>query len=684
MQPARGELVTNPGTATHNDTRSDIDTLSINTIRMLAVDAVEAAKSGHPGAPMGQAPMAYALWHRVMKHNPANPNWADRDRFVLSAGHASMLLYSLLHLTGYDLPLDQVKAFRQWDSATPGHPEANHTPGVEATTGPLGAGFSMAVGMALAERWLAAHFNRDGHAIVDHHTYGICSDGDLMEGVASEAASLAGTLGLGKLIFLYDDNNITIDGETHLSFTEDVGARFEAYGWHVEHIADGNDLAAIEAALSAARSETSRPSLIAVKTRIGEGSPNKAGKAAAHGSPLGADEVALTREALGWPGDPFHVPGEVRESMGAARERGAQAEAEWKARFDAYRATHPTLAAEFERAIAGQLPDGWLSALPTFAKGEQVETRVASGKTLNSLAEVLPNLIGGSADLAGSNNTMLAGAGNQSPTEPAGRNVFYGVREHAMGGVLNGMARHGGMVPYAGTFLTFSDYMRPAIRLAAIMQCDVTYVFTHDSIGLGEDGPTHQPVEHLASLRAMPGLSVLRPADANETAAAWAVALESPGPAALALTRQKAPVITTPEQALEGVRRGAYVLSDCQGEPQALLLATGSEVSIALEAQAVLTEKGVPSRVISMPSWDRFEAQPASYRESVLPPAVRVRVAVEAASSFGWHRWVGEAGEIVSVDRFGASAPYAVIYNELGITADNVVARTIAALERAG
>jgi transketolase len=677
--------VTNTGTATHNDTAHDLDTLSINTIRMLSVDAVEAAKSGHPGAPMGQAPMAYALWHRVMKHNPANPNWPDRDRFVLSAGHASMLLYSLLHLTGYDLPLEQIKAFRQWESATPGHPEASHTPGVEVTTGPLGAGFSMAVGMALAERWLAAHFNREGHAIVDHYTYGICSDGDLMEGVAAEAASLAGTLGLGKLIFFYDDNNITIDGETSLSFTEDVGQRFEAYGWHVQHVADGADLDAIESALKAARAEGSRPSLIAVKTRIGEGSPNKVGKAAAHGSPLGGDEVTLTREALGWPSnEPFHVPGEVRESMGAARERGAKAEAEWKARFDAYRGAHPALAAEFERSIAGQLPEGWLSALPTWEKGEQVETRVASGKTLNVLAEVLPNLIGGSADLAGSNNTMLSGAGNQSAAEPAGRNVFYGVREHAMGGVLNGLARHGGIVPYGGTFLTFSDYMRPAVRLAALMQADVAYVFTHDSIGLGEDGPTHQPVEHLASLRAMPGLSVLRPADANETAAAWAVALENPGPAALALTRQKVPVITTPDQALEGVRRGAYVLSDCEGEPQALLLATGSEVSIALEAQGALAEKGIPTRVVSMPSWDRFEVQPAGYREFVLPPSVRVRVAVEAASSFGWHRWVGEAGEIVSVDRFGASAPYAVIYKEFGITAENVVARTLAALERTG
>ena len=675
--------MTTPGTAAKTDAPSDIDSLSINTIRMLSVDAVEAAKSGHPGAPMGQAPMAYVLWQRVMNHNPANPNWPDRDRFVLSAGHASMLLYSLLHLTGYDLPLDQVKAFRQWGSATPGHPEANHTPGVEVTTGPLGAGFSMAVGFALAERWLAARYNREDHAIVDHHTYGICSDGDLMEGVASEAASLAGTLGLGKLIFLYDDNNITIDGETHLSFTEDVGMRFEAYGWHVQHI-DGSDITAVERALQQARSETTRPSLIAAKTRIGEGSPNKVGSASAHGSPLGADEVGLTREALGWPADKsFHVPGEVREHMGTARDRGAKAESEWTNRFEAYRAAHPALAAEFERAIAGQLPEGWHSALPAFELGEQVETRVASGKTLNALAEVLPNLIGGSADLAGSNNTMLNGVGNQSPTEPAGRNVFYGVREHAMGGVLNGMARHGGVLPYAGTFLTFSDYMRPAIRLAALMQCDVAYVFTHDSIGLGEDGPTHQPVEHLASLRAMPGLSVLRPADANETAAAWAVALENQGPAALALTRQKVPVITTPEQALEGVRRGAYVLSDCQGEPRALLLATGSEVSIALEAQAALAEKGVSSRVISMPSWDRFEAQPASYRESVLPPSVRVRVAVEAASSFGWHRWVGEAGDIVSVDRFGASAPYAVVYREFGITADNVVARTMAALQRA-
>ncbi len=661
---------------------TDIDQLCINTIRTLAIDAVEQAKSGHPGAPMGMAPMAYTLWTRFLRHNPKNPAWPDRDRFVLSAGHASMLHYALLHLTGYDLGLDEIKNFRQWGSATPGHPEAGHTPGIEVTTGPLGAGFSMAVGLALAERWLAARFNRPGHTIVDHYTYGICSDGDLMEGVSAEAASLAGTLGLGKLIFLYDDNGITIDGETDLTFREDVGMRFRAYGWQVEEV-DGKDLDMVSKAIQAAQEDSFRPSLIIAHTQIGEGSPNKVGSPSAHGSPLGADEVKLTKEALGWPQEPpFLVPPEARQVFERALEQGPAEEAEWQRHFEAYAKEYPELADEWRRGLLGMLPEGWKAALPRFELGEEIETRKASGKALNALAPLIPNLVGGSSDLAASNNTNLDDSPVLSEEEPAGRNIHFGVREHAMAGILNGLARHGGILPFGGTFLTFSDYMRPALRLGAMMRSKAAFVFTHDSIGLGEDGPTHQPIEHLASLRAMPGLSLIRPADANETIGAWAVALEQDGPTALALTRQKVPVLTDHETAMEGVSCGAYILADTDGEPDVILIATGSEVQIAIEARELLSSDGIAARVVSMPSWDRFEAQTHAYRESVLPHTVRARVAVEAAASFGWHRWVGTEGEIVGVDRFGASAPYRVIYEELGIRADRVAAAARVSIAR--
>jgi len=652
----------------------DLEQRCVNAIRVLAIDAVEQAKSGHPGAPMGAAPMAYVLWSRFLKHNPGNPAWPDRDRFVLSAGHASMLLYGLLHLTGYALPIEQIAAFRQWGSATPGHPEAGHTPGVEVTTGPLGAGFSMAVGMAIAETWLAARFNRPGHTIVGHHTYGICSDGDLMEGVASEAASLAGTLKLGKLIFLYDDNRVTIDGATDLTFTENVGARFEAYGWQVLQ-ASGEDLEALTAAIDAARADSSRPSLIMVRTRLGEGSPNKAGKSSAHGAPLGPEEAALTRAALGRQGNepPFHVPGDVREAMDA-RSAGEAAEASWTARFAAYASEFPELAAAWKHGQSQTLPEGWQSLLPQFEPGAQVETRVASGQVINALAQTVANLIGGSADLAGSNNTMINDAPAYSAGQRDGRNLYYGVREHAMAGIMNGMARHGGVLPFGGTFLTFSDYMRPAIRLAALMQAHVIYVFTHDSIGLGEDGPTHQPIEQLAALRAMPGLRVFRPADANETSAAWAAALTSPGPSALALTRQKVTVLATPEQAMAGVARGGYVVTETGGEPDVILLGTGSEVSIAVEAKALLESEGRRVRVVSLPCWESFAEQDDAYREAILPRAVRARIAIEAGSTLGWERWTGSDGAVIGIDRFGASAPYQLIYREYGLTAEHVAA----------
>ena len=658
--------------------------ICINTLRTLAMDAVEKAKSGHAGAPMGAAPMAYVLWTRFLKHNPADPHWFDRDRFVLSAGHASMLLYSLLHLSGYDLPLEELERFRQWGSKTPGHPEYRHTPGVELTTGPLGAGFAMSVGIAIAEKTLAARFNRPGHTVIDHHTYGICSDGDLMEGVASEAASLAGRLGLGKLIFLYDDNSITIEGSTALAFTEDTGKRFEAYGWQVLRI-DGEDVAAVEAALVAARADSGRPSLIMARTVIAHGSPNKAGTAAAHSNPLGAAELRLTKEALGWPLEPtFYVPGEALSVYRKAVPEGHAAQAAWNARMDAYALEFPAEAATLRSLVAGTLPTGWESALPVFsAAGGAMATRAASGKTLAALAPVLDGLVGGSGDLAPSTNTFLKEYGALGVDGWDGRNLHFGVREHAMASAVNGMALHGGLIPYSGTFMVFSDYMRPAIRLGAIMQTHAIFVFTHDSIGVGEDGPTHQPVEQLASLRAMPGLRVVRPGDANETSAAWKLAIESPGPTAMVLSRQDVPTLDDVERIHAGVARGAYVLSDPpSGEPEVALLATGSEVGLALAARDLLVADGIPTRVVSMPCWEVFEAQDRHYRETVLPHALRARVAVEAGATFGWERYTGEAGAVVGLDHFGASAPAPTLFEKFGFTPAAVAERARDVLRR--
>ncbi len=611
------------------------DMLCINTIRFLAVDAVEQAKSGHPGMPMGAAPMAYVLWIRHLRHNPRDPMWPNRDRFVLSAGHGSMLLYALLHLTGYDLPMEELQCFRQWGSRTPGHPEYGLTPGVETTTGPLGQGFANAVGMAIAEQYLAAHFNRDGFPLFDHFTYVIASDGDLMEGISHEAASLAGHLGLGKLIVLYDDNDISIDGSTDLTFTEDVGARFEAYGWHVQRVDDGNDLVAIDAALWKARAETERPSLIIVRTHIGYGSPNKQDTSAAHGAPLGPEEVRQTKRNLGWPeSKTFYVPEEVYRHMRQAVTRGQQWQAEWEALRARYREAHPAEAAELDRWLSRRLPEGWSEGLPTFEAGKAVATRSASGAVLNVLAPRLPELIGGSADLAESNKTHPKGREAFSRDNRKGGYIHFGVREHAMAAICNGLSLHG-LRAYASTFLVFSDYLRPSLRLSALMGQPVIYVFTHDSIGLGEDGPTHQPIEHLASLRAIPHVVVLRPADATETVEAWKVALErKDGPTVLVLTRQNVPVLDRSRLApADGVRRGAYVLKEAQGALQAILLASGSEVHVALAAAEQLEAEGIGARVVSMPSWELFRQQEAAYRESVLPPEVTVRVAVEAAVS---------------------------------------------------
>ena len=656
--------------------------LAINTLRTLAIDAVQAANSGHPGLPLGAAPMAYALWQRHLVVDPTAPLWPDRDRFVLSAGHGSMLLYALLHTAGYDLSLDELKAFRQWGSRTPGHPEWHLTPGVESTTGPLGQGHANAVGMAIAERFLANLFNRPGHTIVDHFTYALVSDGDVVEGVAQEAASLAGHLGLGKLICLYDDNQITLDGPASLAMSEDVAARYAAMGWQVLRVDDGDrDVDAIDRAIAAAKADSARPSMICVRTTIGFGSPKKAGTAGAHGSPLGKDEVAATKRALGWDPDAhFLVPDAARAHFGAIKTRGAAAHAAWRSRLEAYRAAHPDLAASWDAAQKGELPAGWAAAVPTWKDGESLATRTASGKCMVALAAKVPWLFGGDADLGGSTKTIVPG-GDHDRTG-AGRNLRFGVREHAMGAICNGMAYHGGVRPFAATFFVFSDYMRPAVRLAALNHLPVTYVWTHDSVGLGEDGPTHQPVEHLMSLRAMPELWVVRPADANETAAAWKLAMQrTDGPVALVLSRQDLPVVTPVDAPVE---RGAYVVREAVGgAAQIILVATGSELTMALAAQGVLAAGGIAARVVSMPCWERFFLQDAAYRDSVLPPSVRARVAVEAGVTFGWGEIVGTTGKVVGLDRFGASAPGEVLYEKLGLTVEAVVAAARASLAAA-
>jgi len=634
------------------------------------MDAVEAAQSGHPGTPMALAPAAYVLWTRFLRHNPANPDWPDRDRFVLSCGHASMLLYALLYLSGYDLTLDDLRAFRQWGSRTPGHPERGHTPGVEATTGPLGQGLGNAVGMAIAERFLAEHFNRPGHEIIGHRVWAFVSDGDLMEGVASEAASLAGHLRLGKLTLIYDDNHITIDGDTALSFSEDVPRRFEAYGWHVVRVADGNDLDAIASALEQARAETVRPSLVALRTFIADPAPTKSNTAEAHGAPLGTEEVRRTKEIMGWPVEPpFFVPDDALAHWRTALDRGAALEAEWRQRREGFAGAHPEQAAELERWLAGALPEGWEKGLPVITPAAgQLATRQASGMALQAIAAAIPNFVGGSADLGGSTGTTLKQGGTFGPTA-TGRQFHWGVREHGMAACLNGIAAHGGLRAFGSTFLVFADYMKPAIRLAAIMRLPVIFIGTHDSIGLGEDGPTHQPVEHLAMLRAIPNLVVLRPADATETVEAWRAAIERrDGPTVLVLTRQKVPVLDR-SAPVAGVRRGAYVLTDPPGGiPQAILIATGSEVHVALAAARLLQADRVRVRVVSMPSWELFAAQPERYRDEVLPPAVRVRLGIEAASPFGWRRWTTDEGAMLAMEGFGASAPGDRLFQEFKFT----------------
>lgn len=660
------------------DQQDKLDQLCVNTIRMLSVDAIEKARSGHPGFPLGAAPMAYVLWNRFLKHNPVNPEWPDRDRFVLSAGHGSALLYSLLHLTGYDLPLEEIKNFRQWESKTPGHPELSCAPGVETTTGPLGQGFANGVGMAIAERFLAKHFNRPGHRIVDHSTYGIVSDGDLMEGISHEAASLAGHLKLGKLIYLYDDNHISIEGSTDITFTEDRAARFIAYGWHVQAVDDGNDLAAIESAIQKAREETQHPSIILIRTHIGYGSPNKQDTPGVHGEPLGPEETKLTKENLGWPIEPpFFIPPEALAHFRDTASRGKDLEQEWEKSLSAYEKAYPEMAREWKRIMTGDLPANWFHDVSTFAADETgIATRVASGKVLNAMAPYLTTLMGGSADLAPSTKTIMSCSGDFQPGLPKGRNIRFGVREHAMGGILNGMALHGGLIPYGATFLIFSDYMRPSIRLAGMMRLKIVYVFTHDSFALGEDGPTHQPIEQLASLRAIPNLTVIRPADANETIEAWRAAIEHKnGPVALVLTRQKLPILNREVFAdAKGLLKGAYIISEASnGEPEAIVIATGSELHVALEAARTLEKKNIHTRVVSMPSWELFEKQPEEYRETILPPAITARVTIEAGCTLGWCRYAGEKGEIIGIDHFGASAPYKVLYEKFGFTPEHVV-----------
>lgn len=658
---------------------NEIERLAVDAVRVLSMDAVQKAESGHPGTPMALAPVGYVLFHRHLRHNPANPAWPDRDRFVLSAGHASMLLYSLLHLSGYAVSLDDIKAFRQWGSRTPGHPEYGHTPGVETTTGPLGQGVAMSVGMALAERWLAARFNRPGHALVDHWTYALCSDGDLMEGVSHEAAELAGHQGLGKLIWIWDDNRITIEGSTDLALSTDQAKRFEAYGWHVVHVHDGNDLHALDLALAEAKDNRERPSLVIVRTTIAWGSPRLAGTAAAHGAPLGADEVLATKSHIGYPSlEPFHVEERAREHWAACVRKGARLEEVWQARYAVWRAEHEELADEFDRMMAGRLHAGWDAHVPDLVAPDKPDaTRGWSGRVIQGLAREMPELIGGSADLGPSNKTDIKGTNSLLPPNPGGRVIHYGVREHAMGAVMNGMSLHGGVRPFGGTFLVFSDYMRPAIRLAALMGQPVVYVFTHDSIGLGEDGPTHQPVEHLAALRAIPNLVDLRPGDSAETAVAWRIAMErTDGPTFLALSRQTVPILDRAGGKLgsaEGARRGGYVLAEADGgSPSVIVIASGSELGLAMDARSLLQDGGIPTRVVSLPSWALFRAQNESYRYQVLPPSVTARVSVEAASTFGWERWVGSAGRSVGIHGFGASAPAEELYRQFGITAEAV------------
>lgn len=656
-----------------------IEQLAVNTIRTLSIDSVENANSGHPGMPMGAAPMAYKLWSRFMNHNPSNPDWFNRDRFVLSAGHGSMLLYSMLHLFGYGLSIDDLKGFRQWGSKTPGHPEFGHTPGVEATTGPLGQGIAMSVGMAMAERHMAATYNKEGYDIIDHHTYCICGDGDLMEGVSAEAASLAGHLNLGRLILMYDSNDISLDGDLHHSFSESVRGRFEAYGWQVLFVEDGNNLEEIQHALAKAKEETDRPTLIEVKTTIGYGAPNKAGKNASHGSPLGEDELKAAKEAYGWNyEDDFYVPEEVRIHFNELAELGKRKEDEWHSLFERYENEHPQMAAQLKRAMKGELPENWRDSLPQYEAGEDNSaTRAASSDAINALSQTLPELFGGSADLASSTKTLMKSEEDFRKDNHDGRNIWFGVREFAMAAAANGIALHGGLKPYVGTFFVFSDYLRPALRLSALMGLPVTYVFTHDSIAVGEDGPTHEPVEQLPSLRAIPELSVIRPADGNETVAAWQAAMNSADkPTALVLTRQGVPALKgTAELAQSGVEKGAYTLSNAKGEPQGILIGSGSEVQLLLEAQKMLDSEGMDVAVVSMPSWDRFEAQSRDYKEQVLPSKVKARLAVEMAASFGWHRYVGDHGDVLGIDTFGASAKGPKVIEEYGFTAQNIVAK---------
>jgi transketolase len=673
-----------------------LEDLAINTIRMLSADSVQNANSGHPGMPMGAAAMAYTLWTRYLKHNPKDPEWFDRDRFVLSAGHGSMLLYSLLHLTGYDLPLEELKRFRQFESKTPGHPERNHTPGVEVATGPLGQGFSNAVGMAIAEQWLAATYNKPGHTIVDHHTYTICGDGCLMEGITQEAASLAGHLQLGKLIAFYDQNRITLAGGVDLCFTEDVQKRFEAYGWHTRVVKEGNDTEDIAAAIEEAQRETRKPSLLLVHTHIGYGSPKKQDSFTSHGNPLGDEELLASKKALGWPSEEkFFLPKDAVDFFRQAVGKGAKAQTEWKGKLGAYKAAFPKEGAEFETIVAGKLPNDWAAELPKWKPGDKsIATRVAGGEVLNALAKKIPNIIGGSADLNPSTNTALKGMGDFQPPEsggPAsqgavggvwgysGRNIAFGVREHAMGAAVNGMAAHGGVLPFSATFFVFSDYMKPAVRLGALMHIKAFYVFTHDSIGVGEDGPTHEPVEQLAGVRAIPGLNVIRPADPSETCDAWKFAIEQSGPTALILTRQNVPHLDRSKgDTKAGVANGAYILADAEGgSPDVILIGTGSEVALCTQAREKLAGYGVKARVVSMPSMNLFEAQDAGYRERVLPKGVKKRVTVEAGSTFGWDRYAGADGIRIGIDHYGASAPGDQVMQKFGFTVGTVTAAAL-------